>query len=59
MWPPAQPSPAKGADEGDLLAVQAIPGGRPLGLPYPNQEDSWETCMAGACPRRLWRHLLP
>ena len=57
--PPRGKVPPKGADEGDLLAAQAIPGGRPKGLPYPNQEDSWETCRAGACPRRLWRHLLP
>ena len=50
MWPPAQPSPSKGADEGDFLAAQAIPGGRPKDLPYPNLEDSWETCRAGLAP---------
>ena len=43
--------PPKRADEGDLLA-RIIYGGRPKGLPYPNQAGSFEICRAGACPRR-------
>ena len=37
------------------IDTDAYDGGRPKGLPYPNQGDSWGTCRAGAegeLPRR-------